>query len=311
MKATRLLTFAPLFLLAPCLLAASESRTWTFNGDGNISSGPGIWSFRKGGRIDGRFVRLDGTNAVIVKLVDGTARSVPYAALSEADQAYLARLKHVGRPGGSQPVPEPKLAIPAKNDTTIYLVDILEKGTAPEFPYTPVLTACDLPRTREARAACEEVLQELHQIQKGVEPEISYDQFCALLSRGSAAIRKIQGTGHGIPKGFNKRADKCLGFYEESKAAWEGENQAKAEREKREFHASVQRNWIKAEMEILRCEGICENDPTVNDEILAKESMLVYTDKKLEGMTTVEIFDRFRNMITRANRSPLELDNQP
>jgi hypothetical protein len=309
MKATGILTFAPLFLVVPCLLAASESRTWTFNGDGNISSGPGIWSFRKGGRIDGRFVRLDGTNAVIVKLVDGTARSVPYASLSEADQAYLARVKHVGRPGVPQPAPEPKLAIPAKNDTAIYLVDILENGATPDFPYTPVLKTCELPRNREARAACEEVLQELHQVQKGVEPDISYDQFCALLSRETAAVKKIQGTGHGIPKDFNSRADRCLAFYQDSKAAWQAENEAKTERDKRESHATVQRNWIKAEMEILRCEGICENDPTVNDEILAKESMLVYTDKKLEGMTTVEIFDRFRNMITRANRSPLELDN--
>jgi len=39
--------------------------------------------------------------------------------------------------------------------------------------------------------------------------------------------------------------------------------------------------------------------------------MLVYTDKKLEGMTTVEIFDRFRNMLTKASQNPLELDNRP
>ena len=311
MKATGILTLAPLFLLAPCLLAASESRTWTFNGDGSISSGPGIWSFRKGGRIDGRFVRLDGTNAVIVKLVDGTARSVPYASLSEADQAYIARLKQHGRPGFATPLPEPKLSIPAKNDSTIYLVDILEHGATPGFPYTPLLRACELPPTKEARAACEEVLQELHQIQKALEPEINYDQFCALLVREAAAIKAIQNTGHGIPKDFNARADKCVAHYQDSRAAWQAENEAKGDREKREFHATVQRNWILAEMEILRCEGICENDPTVNDEILAKESMLVYTDKKLEGMTTVEIFDRFRNMLTKASQNPLELDNRP
>src|SRR4051794_36676788 len=101
MKATGFLILAPLVLLAPSLPAASESRTWTFEGNGFISSGPGIWSFRKGGRIDGRFVRLDGTNAVIVKLVDGTARSVPFAALSDADRAYLARFKRAGNPGGA------------------------------------------------------------------------------------------------------------------------------------------------------------------------------------------------------------------
>lgn len=299
MKATAILRVALVFLLAPCLLAASESRTWTFDADGHISSGPGIWSFRKGGRIDGRFVRLDGTNAVIVKLVDGTARSVPYASLSAADRIYLARLKRAGAPGLAEAAPEPtKLAIPARNDLQIYLVDVLEHGGSPEFPYTPLLRACELPKTKESRAACEEVLLELHQIQKALEPEISFDQFSSLLQRETAAIRKIQNTGHGIPKDFNGCADRCLSYYQESKAAWQSETAAATDREKREWRASVQRNWIKAEMEILRCEGICQNDPSINDEILAKESMLVYTDKKSEGMTTVEIFDRLRNMIT-------------
>jgi len=301
MKATGILTLAPLVLLAPALLAASESRTWTFEGNGNISSGPGIWSFRKGGRIDGRFVRLDGTNAVIVKLVDGTARSVPYASLSEADRAYLARLKHSANPGGAGSAAEPsKLTLALKSETTILLVDVLEHGSSPEFPYTPMLRACELPRTKEARAACAEVLLALHQIQKSLEPEIGYEQFGALLARETAAVKKIQNTGHGIPKDFNNCADRCLSFYQESKSAWQAETEAKAEREKREWRAGVQRNWIKAEMEILRCEGICENDPAINDEILAKESMLVYTDRKLEGMTTVEIFDRLRNMITKS-----------
>src|SRR4051812_24463573 len=99
MKATGILIFAAVCQLAPCLFGASESRTWTFEDNGHISSGPGIWSFRKGGRIDGRFVRLDGTNAVIVKLVDGTARSVPYDSLSEADRVYLAKIRRPANGG--------------------------------------------------------------------------------------------------------------------------------------------------------------------------------------------------------------------
>ena len=300
MKATGIVTLVALCQLAPCLFGASESRTWTFEDNGNISSGPGIWSFRKGGRIDGRFIRLDGTNAVIVKLVDGTARSVPYSSLSEADRAYLAKLKPSAMAGTAEPVTEPtKLAIPPKNDSSIYLVEVLEHGGTPDFPYTPLLRPCELPKTKEARAACDEVLLELHQIQKSLEPEISFEQFSTLLQKQTSAIRKVQNTGHGIPKDFNGCADRSLSYYLESKAAWQSELDAKTDREKKEWRAGVQRNWIKAEMEILRCEGICQNDPTINDEILAKESMLVYTDKKLDGMTTVEIFDRFRNMITK------------
>lgn len=299
MKATGFLIFTHAFLLASGLLAAAESRTWTFIEDGYISSGPGLWSFRKGGRIDGRFIRLDGTNSVIVKLVDGTARTVPYAALSPADQAYLARLKR--RPNAATPeiVAEPaRLAVPPKNELVIFLIDVVDHGSTPDFPYLPLLRTCELPKTKEARAACQDILLELHQIQKRLEPEIGFEQFSDLLQKETSTIRRIQNTGHGIPPEFSACADRCLAYYQESKAAWQKETESGTDREKRDSRATVQRNWIKAEMEILRCEGICQNDPTVNDEILAKESMLVYTDKKLEGMTTVEIFDRFRNLIT-------------
>jgi hypothetical protein len=299
MKATGFLIFTHAFLLASGLLTAAESRTWTFIDDGYISSGPGIWSFRKGGRIDGRFVRLDGTNSVIVKLVDGTARTVPYASLSPADQAYLTRLKR--RPNAATPeiAAEPaRLATPPKNDLVIFLVDVVDHGSTPDFPYLPLLRTCELPKTKEASAACQDILLELHQIQKRLEPEIGFEQFSQLLQKETSAIRRIQNTGHGIPAEFSGCADRCLSYYQASKAAWQRETESGTDREKRDSRAAVQRNWIKAEMEILRCEGICQNDPTVNDEILAKESMLVYTDKKLEGMTTVEIFDRFRNLIT-------------
>ena len=203
MKATGILTLAPLALLAPALLAASESRTWTFEGNGNISSGPGIWSFRKGGRIDGRFVRLDGTNAVIVKLVDGTARSVPYASLSEADRAYLARLKRPRiRAGPDRQRKPPKLTLPLKNETTILLVDVLEHGSTPEFPYTPTLRACELPRTKEARAACAEVLLALHQIQKSLEPEIGYEQLWCSTGAGNRRGQKNPEHRARNPQGF-------------------------------------------------------------------------------------------------------------
>jgi len=109
MKTTSLgLSFACLIALA----TAAEAKTWTFCEDGKIKmlSGGGGVSFRKGGRIDGDFIRSDGTNAFL-KLTDGSDGSVPLASLSEADRAYVEKVKGV-------PVEEAKLAREAQERQT-------------------------------------------------------------------------------------------------------------------------------------------------------------------------------------------------
>ena len=64
-----------------------EIRTWTFVEDGRINS----ISFKKNGRIDAEYVRLDGTNVVLIlKTGDGTG-SVPLAYLCETDRTYVDR----------------------------------------------------------------------------------------------------------------------------------------------------------------------------------------------------------------------------
>ena len=77
-----------------CILFANagqaELRTWTFTSDGKIETGSGVWTFRKGGRVDAEFVRRDGTN-VILELPNGKNCCVPAASLSEADRVYLDR----------------------------------------------------------------------------------------------------------------------------------------------------------------------------------------------------------------------------
>ena len=86
-----------LMLLASVLAtAAVEQRTWTFIEDGRMSSpSGGGWSFKKGGRLDAAFVRVEGTNVIVVADADGQYRVIPVSSLSEDDCAYLVKAKGV------------------------------------------------------------------------------------------------------------------------------------------------------------------------------------------------------------------------
>jgi sugar (pentulose or hexulose) kinase len=85
MKFAILLSLA--FLLP--LSARSQARTWTFTEDGKIVTDSGeAWSFKKKGRIDAAFVRMNGTN-VILLTPDAKFRAVPVRSLSQSDRSYL------------------------------------------------------------------------------------------------------------------------------------------------------------------------------------------------------------------------------
>lgn len=80
---------------------APEPRTWTFCQDGKIDTQSGVWSFKKGGRIDARFVRLIGTNVVEVKLaLNGKQGRLTITDLSDEDCVYLASIS--GQPISSR-----------------------------------------------------------------------------------------------------------------------------------------------------------------------------------------------------------------
>ncbi len=91
-----------LLLLVVCLLppgAWSQTRTWTFIQDGKMVSDSGSsWSFKKNGRIDAAFVRVDGTNAILLAPA-ASYRTLPVLSLSQTDRAYL-------RQAGALPDPE-------------------------------------------------------------------------------------------------------------------------------------------------------------------------------------------------------------
>jgi hypothetical protein len=69
----------------------AELRTWTFRQDGQMkTAGGGTVSFKKGGRIEAVFVRLQSTN-VLLLAAHGEYLFLPSGSFSDGDRAYLRR----------------------------------------------------------------------------------------------------------------------------------------------------------------------------------------------------------------------------
>jgi hypothetical protein len=79
-------------LVGVCGVLAAEPRTWTFSQDGQMKTpSGGLVSFKKNGRLDAIFVRLETTNVVLL-VRRGESRSLPAKSLSAPDLEYIARL---------------------------------------------------------------------------------------------------------------------------------------------------------------------------------------------------------------------------
>ena len=76
--------------LVTCSALADDTRTWTFAQDGK-TEGSGVWSFRKGGRMDADFVRMQGENSIVLRSTDGQERIVPVSSLSQKDRDYITQ----------------------------------------------------------------------------------------------------------------------------------------------------------------------------------------------------------------------------
>jgi hypothetical protein len=63
--------------------------------DAGSVAGPRIWSFQAGGKVEGTFVRFQGTNNIIVRSLDGGEYTMALVLLSEYDNDYVElTLKH-------------------------------------------------------------------------------------------------------------------------------------------------------------------------------------------------------------------------
>src|SRR5215467_5697770 len=95
-----------LVALVMTVAAAAELRTWTFSQDGQMkSSSGGVTSFKKKGRIDAAFVRVE-TNDVVLMAPRGEIITVALTNLSDLDRDFVARAVRLDEP-------DPVSALPA------------------------------------------------------------------------------------------------------------------------------------------------------------------------------------------------------
>jgi hypothetical protein len=76
-------------ITSPAQHQAAEVRTWTFSKDGVLARDEGGFSFKQGGRVEGLFVRLDGTNDVVIKRHDASDFKIAKTSLSKNDLDFL------------------------------------------------------------------------------------------------------------------------------------------------------------------------------------------------------------------------------
>ena len=77
-----------------CLLtlqAGGAERTWTFSQNGRAESGAAL-SFRKGGRMDADYIRVEGTNMVVLCMA-GQTYAIALTNFSEADRRFVDEVK--------------------------------------------------------------------------------------------------------------------------------------------------------------------------------------------------------------------------
>jgi hypothetical protein len=92
----------PFLICSLCALiwtaAAAELRTWTFSQDGQMkSSSGGVTSFKKKGRIDAAFVRVE-TNDVVLMAPHREIITVALTNLSDLDRDFVARAVRLDEP---------------------------------------------------------------------------------------------------------------------------------------------------------------------------------------------------------------------
>lgn len=71
--------------------AEAGQRTWYFSQNGRSES-DALFSFRKGGRMDAEFIRLEGTNLVVLGMA-GQTYAIALTNFSEADQRFVNAVK--------------------------------------------------------------------------------------------------------------------------------------------------------------------------------------------------------------------------
>lgn len=196
------------------------------------------------------------------------------------------------------------------NDKFIRLVEIegmsYNQGKDIEFPYTVKWTNYELPKSKEDKSACKDILVELKQINKALEMGINYTRFCDLVQQTILAVEKIKDKNEGLPEQFIKRVDTCLSWYNDSKKTWASEIKYP---NTIAFYCLRTQQWAGAGIDMFYCIGVVENNTAINDLILVKKASDIFCNETMykpnlkekphpyvSRMTNMELLVKFRQM---------------
>jgi hypothetical protein len=274
---------------------AAAAHTWTFNQDGSIETQNGIWTFKKGGRMDAEFEHMKGTNLVVLRRSDGALCDVPLAVLSEKDQDFVLHPPEDTRLQG-QPNPANEAAKIERywRSHALNVVDDIEES--------------DFPVSDKSQAVCNEIVAAMQQITNALQEELTYAAFADLLQKQALAVEKLKEAKGRLPRSFLHHTDEFFRFMMNSRDEWSDELKGEA-KDYKEYRAFLRkRAWAQAKVHFLYCEGIAAKSPRVFGEIVEAEAAIVQSEQQLarqkqstspypllHAMNLVEISDRLRS----------------
>jgi hypothetical protein len=250
--------------------------------DTNLFYKPRTWTTRGGKQVLAIYVSQN-TDKAIIRTRDGNKLQIKKDLLDKESQSFLKRIYIVENPADEiiPPSSDISISFPVSFSNTISLVEIggsfsLNRSNI-VFPYSARWTNIDLPAGDIEHKACRDITTELKQISKALEIGISYNDFARLVQDVTLEIERIKDSSPPLPSGFIDYVDSCISCYTSARDSWHGKifdaDHLKSIRE--EYRITF---LTLASIQFLYCQAIVQNNPDINNDILLKNALRIYTD---------------------------------
>jgi hypothetical protein len=146
--------------------------------------------------------------------------------------------------------------------------------------YIDPIDKSDFPKTDAAKQSCKEIVSDLKGVSKALELGLSYDKFSDLLTEQVLSVEKIKDLrGDGVPQEFLHRVDDCVDAFKESKHWWNEKIQDEFPQEQDLDEHFMRDYWSEADLHLIYCTGIAEEDTNVNALAIDQVAMMIKTEQ--------------------------------
>jgi hypothetical protein len=255
--------------------------------------------FTSGNEYKGEVLKYD-KGLFTIRLSDGTERPAP---VKNIQTILFDRGVTAANPEIAPEKPKPKLAtdtqVPAleaidndpprplappkpmtENSICLIRVDSLsyndEQTSA--FPYSCKWLNFQLPLSDKAQKACKDITTELRQLSRAVELGVSYRNFSDLFQGTALKIDRLKIEAPELPACFIKQVDFCIFLYNQSRDVWQRAISADDKEFERTWSLFRIEIWHQADIALLYCIGIADNNENISTDILRKKADLIVFD---------------------------------